>query len=376
MQPRRKFLFLYLNTGAGHISTAKVLKESILKLNPNAEILMVHGFDKSNLVGKFFFESGYYLATNFVQGAYPLTYDLSNNRFMTKVMAKMLRPNTVRHLLKVIEKENPTDIVSFHFALTSAVKSAIIRSHKNISLKVMVTDPFTAHKAWFLERDQKYLVYSKQIKDFAIKQKIPEKNIQIVPFVMNPKYRVPFTKDDINSLRKKYGFEENKKVLLMVGGGDGIPGALEIINKCILRRANFAVAVVCGRDAVKQTSLEILRTTHPKLDLHVFGFVDYLDELVKLSDCVVMKAGPATLLEVLSCRKPVIICRYIHNQELGNMRFAVDNKVGYFIQSPGKIYDKVEELLNDTNFNTRMASNFDKLKIDTDTDKVAEILLG
>ncbi|MDE6068868.1 MAG: hypothetical protein K2F89_07975 [Treponemataceae bacterium] len=78
---------------------------------------------------------------------------------------------------------------------------------------------------------------------------------------------------------------------------------------------------------------------------------------------------------MLSCKKPVIISRYIHNQELGNMRFAVRNKVGYFIQKPGAIYDKIEEILEDENFDERMAENFANLKIDTDSSKIAKLLL-
>ena len=118
-----------------------------------------------------------------------------------------------------------------------------------------------------------------------------------------------------------------------------------------------------------------MRLAYPKLDLHVFGFIDYLDELVKICDCAVIKAGPATLFEVLSCRKPVIVCKYIHNQELGNMRFAVNNRVGYFIRSPRRIFKKINELLSDTDFDVKMAHRFDNVQIDTDASKVASLLL-
>ncbi len=375
MQKRRKFLFLYLTTGAGHISTARVLKESILAKNPDAEVVMVHGFDKYNFWGKAFFESGYFLATNIFHGAFSLIYDISFFRPVLDVIANTVRPHTMKYLEQVIMDEDPTDIVSFHFGLSPACKSAIRHSGKKINYTVMVTDPFTLPPAWFYERDLDYFVYSQEAKDFGVSLKVPEKNITVVPFVMNSKYRIPFTKDDVRQLREKHGFEQDKKVVLMVGGGDGIPGAIEIINKCIARKAGFAVAVVCGKDKAKQTYLESLAKLYPKLDLHVFGFVNYLDELIKLSDCVVMKAGPATLIEVLSCRKPVIICRYIHNQELGNMRFAVNNHVGWFIQKPGAIYDKIEQLLSDEKFDEKMADNFSRLKIDTDSSKIADLLL-
>lgn len=375
MSQKRKFMFVYLTTGAGHISTARVMKECILKNEPNAEVVMVNGFDKKNFWGQVILEQGYYVSTNFFHGLYPLAYDLARFRFFQSFMLRFFMPHTVRYLRKIIKKEKPTDIVSFHFALSPCIKQALKSSDSKINLSVMVTDPFTVPNVWFYEKSLQYFVYSEQAKEIGMNLKVPEKNIHIVPFALNPKYQIPFDKDDIISLKKKHGFDLNKKVLLIVGGGDGIPGAIEIINKCILRKAKFSVAVICGHDLVKKTYLEGLKVLYPKFDLHVYGFINYLDELVKLSDCVVMKAGPATLVEVLSCKKPVIICRYIHNQEKGNMQFAVNNKVGFFIQSPGKIYDKVEELLADEHFDEKMKERFAALNIDTDTNKTAKLLL-
>lgn len=375
MSQKRKFMFVYLTTGAGHISTARVMKECILKNEPNAEVVMVNGFDKKNFWGQVILEQGYYVSTNFFHGLYPLAYDLARFRFFQSFMLRFFMPHTVRYLRKIIKKEKPTDIVSFHFALSPCIKQALKSSDSKINLSVMVTDPFTVPNVWFYEKSLQYFVYSEQAKEIGMNLKVPEKNIHIVPFALNPKYQIPFDKDDITSLKKKHGFDLNKKVLLIVGGGDGIPGAIEIINKCILRKAKFSVAVICGHDLVKKTYLEGLKVLYPKFDLHVYGFINYLDELVKLSDCVVMKAGPATLVEVLSCKKPVIICRYIHNQEKGNMLFAVNNKVGFFIQSPGKIYDKVEELLADEHFDEKMKERFAALNIDTDTNKTAKLLL-
>lgn len=375
MSQKRKFMFVYLTTGAGHISTARVMKECILKNEPNAEVVMVNGFDKKNFWGQVILEQGYYVSTNFFHGLYPLAYDLARFRFFQSFMLRFFMPHTVRYLRKIIKKEKPTDIVSFHFALSPCIKQALKSSDSKINLSVMVTDPFTVPNVWFYEKSLQYFVYSEQAKGIGMNLKVPEKNIHIVPFALNPKYQIPFDKDDITSLKKKHGFDLNKKVLLIVGGGDGIPGAIEIINKCILRKAKFSVAVICGHDLVKKTYLEGLKVLYPKFDLHVYGFINYLDELVKLSDCVVMKAGPATLVEVLSCKKPVIICRYIHNQEKGNMQFAVNNKVGFFIQSPGKIYDKVEELLADEHFDEKMKERFAALNIDTDTNKTAKLLL-
>ncbi|MDE6245639.1 MAG: glycosyltransferase, partial [Treponemataceae bacterium] len=221
-----------------------------------------------------------------------------------------------------------------------------------------------------------YMVYSEEAKNIGVQEcNVPAENITVIPFLMNEKFHKQISTEEKNALRKKLGFAPNKKMVLLVGGGEGLPGATEIINNCIINRADFAITVICGRDKVKMRNLKLLRLAHPKLDLHIYGFVNNLDELVKICDCAVIKAGPATLMEVLSCRKPVIICKYIHNQELGNMRFAVKNKVGYFIRKPRKIYKKINHLLNDSQFDEKMKERFESVVIDTDSNKVAKLLL-
>ena len=94
---RRKFLFLYLTTGAGHISTARVLKEQILKQNPDSEIVMVNGFDRKNFFGKAMFEHGYFVATNVLRGAFSLVYDLSMYRILHTFFVALLRSHTTRY---------------------------------------------------------------------------------------------------------------------------------------------------------------------------------------------------------------------------------------------------------------------------------------
>ena len=370
---KRKFLFFYLDTGAGHKSAAKVLAQSMKAEDPDVEIKIVRGFSRHGF-GHTFFEKGYNYSCNYIHGLFPLTYDLGENRVLQSIFKHILAPETNHYLRKLIIKERPTDIVCFHFAVSPAVKEVLKNIPWHINYTVIVTDPFSVPSVWFHERDLNYMVYSESAKKIALRCGIPKKNITVIPFLMNQKFRTPISDQEVRTLKIKHGFDPDKKIVLLVGGGEGLPGATEIVNQCLLHRANFSTAIICGRDVVKKRNFNLLRLANPRLDLHVFGFVDFLDELVKICDCAVIKAGPATLLEVLSCRKPVIICRYIHNQELGNMHFAVDHKVGYFIQKSRAIYKKINELLNDSSFDEKMKKNFDSIVIDTYASKVAKLL--
>lgn len=370
---KRKFLFFYLDTGAGHKSAAKVLSESMQEIDPSVEIKIVRGFSPHGF-GHVMFEKGYNYSCNYIHGLFPIAYDLGENRLIQSLFLYLLSPETKHYLRKLILKEHPTDIVSFHFALTPFLKDVLKNIPWHINLTCIVTDPFSVPNVWFYEHDIDYMVYSENAKKIAVKMGVPSKNVTIIPFLMNKKFRKPLSDDELSVLKIKHGFDPNKKIVLLVGGGEGLPGATEIVNQCLIHRANFSTAIICGRDVVKKRNFNLLRIANPRLDLHVFGFVDFLDELVKICDCAVIKAGPATLLEVLSCRKPVIICKYIHNQELGNMHYAVDHKVGFFIQKARMIYKKINELLNDSSFDEKMKKNFDSVVIDTDASKVAKLL--
>ena len=371
---KRKFLFLYLDTGAGHKSAAKVLASAMKEIDPTVDIRLRRGYSPHGL-GHTIFEKGYNYSCNYIHGLFPLTYDLGQRHWLQALLKYILAPETNRYLRKMIIKDHPTDIVCFHFGVTPYVREVLKSIPWKINFSVIVTDPFTVPYPWFHEKDVDYLVYSQQAKDIAVKEcNVPESRVTVIPFLMNPKYRTTLLPEEIRALKLKHGFDPDKKIVLLVGGGEGLPGAVEIVNQCLMHRANFSTAVICGRDKVKRRNFNLLRIANPRLDLHVFGFVDFLDELVKICDCAVIKAGPATLLEVLSCRKPVIICRYIHNQELGNMRFAVDHRVGFFIQKASRIYKKINELLNDSSFDERMKINFDSVGLDTDASKVATLL--
>ena len=373
---KRKFAFLYLNTGCGHKNAAKILKASLERLYPDCEVFLLHGFgENSKKLGNFIFEKIYSLACNYIPGLYPLIYDTAQYRFVQWLYVLGLSLTVPKRLRRFILKNKITDVVSFHFAMTPPLTKVKPYIPWNLNITEIVTDPFNGSHAWYYQREQHFLVYSQQMKQAAVKEcHVNPANIKVIPFLNNPKFKIPFDAEKVREIRIKHGFNPEKPVVLLAGGGEGMPGTMSIIKKCIKNSAEFAIAVVCGRDKTRQDLLNAVAKSHPNLDLHVFGFVDFMDELVKICDCAVIKAGPAILMEILECRKPVIISRYIHNQERENVRFTTRNHLGWFIQNPEKIYEKINEILSDKDFEKKMKANFDRITINTDIDQAARIL--
>lgn len=377
---RRRFLLVYLNTGNGHRAQAKVLQEAFFDYAPDVQVELLCGFDQKNRAGRLFVEKGYGIACNYIHGAWPLIYTLGAFTFFQKIVRYSVRLHTLAYLQNILEEKEITDVVSFHFVMTPVLRDAIRnirkKSGRTIRLTVITTDPFTGPSAWFYLKNQNYLVASPQFRDFALHCGVAPERIHIVPFLLNKKFSHPVTKDEIYFLRRKYGYPQDKRVVLLAGGGEGLPGALKFVNQCVLHKAAFSIAVVCGRNKGLYRSLELIRKVAPWIDLHIYGFVDCMDSLIKLSDLIVSKAGTSSIMEIASQQKPIIISNYIYGQEKGNLEFVKKSGIGSFIRHSADIYARINGIFASEEAYETAAAACRGLVIDTDVAKIVKYLLG
>ena len=372
----RRFLFYYLNTGNGHLNPAKVLKEAVEEEDANARVELVDGFGKKSIVGKVFFERLYRIASVYLTGLWTLIYDIAKFRAAQTFVFRFVQPFLLKKIKAKIAETGATDIVSFHFVMTPNIAKVIRDNHLNIKLTCVVTDPYTLPKAWFYDKSVNYLVFSDQARDFAIKEcGMSAEKVRVIPALLNKKFRHTPTQSEIKALRAKHGLSENKLIVLLAGGGDGLPHAKRIVNSFLFHKVDFSVIVVCGRDKSTLKYMQMMQKNLLGFELKAFGFVDFMDELIALSDCAVIKCGASTILEVLSMKKPVIICRYIYGQEKGNVDFTIRNKIGFFIRHGSKIALKIKELFQDNSAYNALITNLKNLELDTDASKVAKIVL-
>lgn len=371
----RKFLCLYLNTGGGHRAPAKVLKQVMEQSHSDASVELLNGFDEKNRFARFFFERCYQIACNFVPGSWRLVYEVCSLHWIQRLLNMIIMPHTSWHLKNAIKEHNATDVICFHFILTPSAISAIRRLHKKINFTVVVTDPFSAPTTWFFQKDIRYIVFSERVKQFAVtKCSVPIENISVMPFLIDPKFYAPFTTGDEQLLRKKYKIPHNKKVLLLVGGGEGLPHSVHIVQQLLKRNPEFTILVVCGKDIASKKVLDVMAQLHPSIDLRPMGFISNMDEMIHLCDCAIVKAGASTIFEILVSGKPPIISTFLHGQELGNVQFAVRNGVGWFVRKPKNIATAVYSLLEDEAYFLQTKERLEKLPISKDIQLVADHL--
>lgn len=122
------------------------------------------------------------------------------------------------------------------------------------------------------------------------------------------KYTTKHTHENISSIKKQLGLENNKITILILGGSQGSL----FLNTCIQNLINHPDFCSQTFQFIHQTGAhdynEIQKLYHAKnITCHVFNYNPNLNHLYLVADIIICRAGAGTLFEVLFFNKKCII---------------------------------------------------------------------
>ncbi|QSH91534.1 glycosyltransferase [Treponema medium] len=373
---KQRIGFLYLKTGGGHVSGANALIACLKEKYPNnAEYIPQNGFKDTNWISRTVFEKGYLATSNYFELGYVAFYQLTKSKTVLTFCRWLLRPFIVKNLVAFLKTEKITKLICLHEILTPLARIAIDRVNPNIPLISIVMDPFTAHPSWFYAKDTELIVFSQKLQKEAIAHYgFKPEQVHQFPIMLSRNFDRRYTLEEKIIAKKKHGIPLDKKIVLVVGGGEGLKATLTIVNAFIFQRCPAHLIVICGKNKVLKTQLEIFLKTTNISNIQVFGFVSFMPDLINVSDCVITKGGPATVMETLSAGKPLILASYVRGQELGNMLYVVNNNLGWYIPKPRKIIKKVKEIIADDSLLTSIEQKIDTMHIQNGLEPIADFI--
>jgi len=374
-ESKQKYLFLYLRTGGGHLAPARSVAKYLSEQH-GEEItpVLIDGLAQAKSIARYVIEDGYRMLQAKAKWYYEFLY--ATNKFlpigyMNVAMANMfIKP----YIHNVISEHRPAKIVVFHFFLIAPVYQVLAELGLDIPVVTVVTDPFTAHPLWFQKKTQRYIVFSERLKHHCLNRGISDTSIQVFPFIIDEKFAATLPPEQIDEVRKNFGLAATKKTVLIIGGGDGIPHGKRILQSLLTAALPAHIAIVCGKNKELFQEATELQEQHP--ELLVFGFVDFVYELLNVSDIVITKCGASTIMEILMMKKIPVIIDYLWEQELGNMEFVRDNNLGIFERDITKLPSIVRELCLDDAKYIMYHNNIEKIGVKNGTKDVGEFLRG
>ncbi|MGE5498469.1 MAG: MGDG synthase family glycosyltransferase, partial [Syntrophothermus sp.] len=312
---KAKYLFLYLRTGGGHLAPARSVAE-YLKQNyaDSIEPVLIDGFAEAPAYARFIVEDGYRILQSKAKWYYEMLYATNKIISLAKINKYLVSRQVLPYLERKLLEEKPEKIVIFHFFLIKPVYE-LVRKHKlDPKIITVVTDPFTAHPIWFVRKDQDWIIFSDRLKDYLIRKNIPAGRLHVFPFILNDRFNHPVPKEELPKLKNRMGFSEDQRIILIVGGGDGIPKGEKIVRRIVQSLPRVQIAVVCGKNKALFDQLMHMKEKR-KLDrLKIYGYVDFIYELINISDVVITKCGASTFMEILMMHKIPVVNSYLWEQ--------------------------------------------------------------
>lgn len=373
----KKYLLLYLNTGGGHLAPAKSVAVCIEKLSGGAvEPVLVDGFEKAMSIIRYLIEDGYRGLQKGGKWFYEFLYALYFLPTVPWLNDLVLAHSIVPYLKKKILSDKPEKIIIFHFFLIRPVYKIIKKYKLDIKVFTVVTDPFTAHPFWFVNKNQNFILFSERLKKHALKLNIDEKSLNVFPFILDEKYSSLIPVEQLPELKRNYGFNPDKKTVLIFGGGDGIPKGARILETILKSGIDINIGIVSGKNDSLVIKSNKLKSKYNASNLQVFGYVDFVYELLNVSDFIITKAGASVMMEILHLKKIPIVIDYIWGQEKGNMEFIRNNNMGIFEKDVNKLPSILNELLTNKEKRHFYIDNIVKENLVIGTEGVSRFILN
>src|SRR5581483_9647183 len=125
----------------------------------------------------------------------------------------------------------------------------------------------------------------------ALRRRVPAERIKLLGLPVDLRFRPP-APGEKHALRRRFGLEEARFTVLVMGGAAGVGGLMNQVRVLSEEAHQWQVIAVCGKNEKVRRRLDEEEFATPTL---VLGFVDNMPELMRACDVVVTKAGPGAI---------------------------------------------------------------------------------
>ena len=345
---RKKIHFAMIEAGGGHKTPALAVVEALEENFPGKYEIKVLDFIKD--LGCTDLDEAHKKVWKYLLAHPELTKSIQTFDFITGPVNiqiyKLFLDRIDKYVMRYLYDEKPDLVFSTHYFNTMLI--AHIRKQYEIGpiLINYLTEIFDFDSYWYLKNVDHYIVASKQAEKKLLKKKFPRGKLHFFPYPVRCSFfDVNRSKTEVlHSLR----IDNSRKTLLVTLGSEGIGSIYKMIEALVKKNFPLNVIAVAGKnDQLRQQLERDFISRDQATRVVALGFQERINELIYASDFCFIKPGPATTWEVLSMKKPIIFFESAQLSENPNIKFVVDNRLGYYAGNmPRKLSQIVEWFLS------------------------------
>ena len=331
-----KVTILMSDTGGGHRSVATAVRSALITAKPGLCVELVDGLLHYAPYPLNQLPDWYATIIAHFIGLWRSGYALSDGPLRTRVLNLLARPYLRSSVRRFVQQHKFDLLVSTHPMLVSSILDGLGVSQP--PFVTVVTDLVTAHAWWFDRRASLTLVPTKEARSKALRCGIAPELVQVVGLPVSESFSKKLNKQLV---REKLGWDPSAFTVLLMGGAEGMAPLQDIANALRISGMSLQLAIVCGRN---ERLLSDLKALDWPINTHIYGFVDNVSVLIRGADAVTTKAGPSTVMEVLNCGRPLLLCGAVPGQEDGNVSFVLEHNLGWWTPFPDDVLSRLRLL--------------------------------
>lgn len=349
MDKKPHILFLFSDTGGGHRSAAESIIEALNIYHPGQVTTEMLDFFVEYAPPPFDMAVTTYAPMAQVPDLWELGYKLSNGKYRSKLVQEVLWPYTRKSAENLVE-EHPCDLfLSVHPIINTPILRTLGPNHSPYI--VVITDLVSTHAFWYNNDATLTLSPTIEARQRGIDMGMDPERIKFVGQPIKDKFRHPPAPKD--QLREMLGWPQEKPVVLMVGGGEGMGPIEETVRAVDLAQLDLMMAIIAGRNETLKQNLE---DANLKTQNTVYGFMDNIPDLMNAADIIVTKAGPGTISEALIAGLPIILYSRMPGQEEGNVDYVVNKGAGVWAPYPEQVVTTLRYWVNNPGVREKIAA--------------------
>ena len=335
-----RILILFSDTGGGHRAAARALTDALKLLDPSCVVTVADPLISQGPTVVRRLASLYSPVIQRSRAAWGAVYHSSNTKPTFAAIRAVFGPGVRKVIVELIRRHDPDVVLSVHPLLNQISHQAIARSGRPRGLMTVITDLVDFHRGWTFSQADLVVAPTEVARKVAIRRRVPTDRVKLLGLPVDMRFRPP-APGEKQALRRRFGLDEARFTVLVMGGAAGVGGLLNQVRVLSWEPHAWQVIAVCGRNEKLHRSLANLRFATPTL---VLGFADNMPEVMRACDVVVTKAGPGAIAEALATGIPLIITSYLPGQESPNVDFVVEAGFGFYAPRVNDIFDEVRVL--------------------------------
>ncbi len=370
-----KVILLYASAGAGHRSACLAIMQSIKDLRPDTEVLLADVLNYMPKVISRLYSGGYIT----VVSKYPMLWyfiyesgsDLS--RYSPPgFWHRLFWQSLLNPLFEFLKKEKPDQIISAHFLSSWAAGLYKLRYDSTCQISTVVTD-YGVHPVWVAPGQDYVFVPTEQLQAELLPLARYINTDKIIP-VGIPIHPMFGRRPDIKALKRKYQLDPERRTILILGGMFGNKHLMDMLYWLHEYQGPLQLVLVAGRHFPIPESIKELLVEYD-IKYKLFGYIDFMNELMAISDIAITKAGALTTSECLANGLPLVIFKPYPGQEVRNCDYFLEQGVAVRVDQLSGLRHKVESILNDPERLEKMRSRAREIARPECSENIARILM-